>query len=450
MRRLLSTILFAAFVATAVGQVEYSASNSRLAGATKDSITAHNTRIISRSDTIAALRTNIEAFTTGDSLDLNMGKKNDANDLPVDAIDELTASMNVVTGADGHLTVSSALAVLVGDTLKGNLVSKNDANDIPVDAIDELTASSFVVTGVDGHLAVTDSIETASGIRVSGASILKGNVALGLTTAADNTAPPSFTIRGDADSDASATTSETLTLSLAALADPASTLWNFAKTQAGGYQFDGKIWFNMDAPQLLLYDNNSTTAQRLFRMCTDANKTIFTLRADNNASTNQTFMAFDHSNGAMSFGTTSPAAGTVTFGDKTHSLDIVISDEKTPSTTGDSTFSAVLGANGMVTTNSNLLYNIKGKISMADHAEYSLPAGVAGWGRVIIGDSQEWAEFSFTSAAAVTLGHNSANVSTTADTDTKMNVSDGTDHVVIDNELGETLNLVIDVNYYTP
>jgi hypothetical protein len=148
-------------------------------------------------------------------------------------------------------------------------------------------------------------------------------------------------------------------------------------------------------------------------------------------------------------GAGTPKANSLTLGDKLRQIDLLVTREATPAGT-DSSQLVTISTSGNVFTTYNGLSCIRGKISIADHGEYTLPASVAGWGRVQIGGITEWAEFRFTSAAAVTLEHNSTNVSTTADTDTKMNISDGGTTVVIDNELGSTLSLAYEIWYYTP
>lgn len=71
----------------------------------------------------------------------------------------------------------------------------------------------------------------------------------------------------------------------------------------------------------------------------------------------------------------------------------------------------------------------------------------SGIGKIIIGDAQEYALFSFTTAGAVTLWTDaSANVVTT-NTDTKLCIYDGGTQVYIINELGGTLTCTVEVNY---
>lgn len=78
---------------------------------------------------------------------------------------------------------------------------------------------------------------------------------------------------------------------------------------------------------------------------------------------------------------------------------------------------------------------------------YDLDSGRAGWGRVQIGDNQEWAEFNFTAAGDVTLVDNSANVVKVAPFDGNLVIRDNGSNVRIVNELGATLPMTLFVIY---
>ncbi|MDD5225577.1 MAG: hypothetical protein PHV97_00140, partial [Candidatus Omnitrophica bacterium] len=93
--------------------------------------------------------------TATDSID---GSAISANDLPVNRIAQLTPSLNVVTDVNGHITTSSALAILTTDSLEGNMVK---ANDLPYNRMEQLTASKYIQTDANGHLAVVDSLNGA-------------------------------------------------------------------------------------------------------------------------------------------------------------------------------------------------------------------------------------------------------------------------------------------------
>ncbi len=93
----------------------------------------------------------------------------------------------------------------------------------------------------DNDVIVSDSITTTTGFRNDAGSKLKGNVAIGRDAVGDNVIPV-LTILGDADSDGTATTSETLQLTLTPNATPTSASWAFSNTQAtGGYTFDEQV-----------------------------------------------------------------------------------------------------------------------------------------------------------------------------------------------------------------
>jgi hypothetical protein len=76
----------------------------------------------------------------------------------------------------------------------------------------------------------------------------------------------------------------------------------------------------------------------------------------------------------------------------------------------------------------------------------SLESGKSGMGKIIIGDNQEYSEFTFTTAAVVTLINNTANVVTT-ETDGKLCITDGGALVYIINELGSSLTATVIINY---
>ena len=74
-------------------------------------------------------------------------------------------------------------------------------------------------------------------------------------------------------------------------------------------------------------------------------------------------------------------------------------------------------------------------ITLDDDDEITLTSGKAGFGEVMIGDNQEHAMFTFTSAGVVTLTLSSAEVVNT-DTDAKLCIYDGGTSVNIKNRLG--------------
>jgi hypothetical protein len=68
-----------------------------------------------------------------------------------------------------------------------------------------------------------------------------------------------------------------------------------------------------------------------------------------------------------------------------------------------------------------------------------------GYGSVLIGDGEEWADISFTSAGVVTLKASSANVGTTEDNDTTFNIYDAGGRIGFNNELGTAKNILVNI-----
>lgn len=90
------------------------------------------------------------------------------------------------------------------------------------------------------------------------------------------------------------------------------------------------------------------------------------------------------------------------------------------------------------------------KSFVADDGEIVLATGVAGWGFVMIGDMQEYAHFTFTSAGVVTLGSDASANTVNTDTDAKFCIYDAGSGIAIKNRLGSNLIMAIDIHYYTP
>jgi hypothetical protein len=84
-----------------------------------------------------------------------------------------------------------------------------------------------------------------------------------------------------------------------------------------------------------------------------------------------------------------------------------------------------------------------------DDGTIALPAGVAGWGRAQIGDSQEKVTFSFTTAGVVTIESLSDNVIDT-DTDLYFCVFNNGGTPTIKNRLGSSLKVACVVFTYAP
>ena len=101
------------------------------------------------------------------------------------------------------------------------------------------------------------------------------------------------------------------------------------------------------------------------------------------------------------------------------------------------------------------LFNRSGKVNLwttqevvGDDEIVSMPSagGSGGFGFAQMGDGEEWALFSFTSAGVVTLIANSANVVNT-DTDANFCIIDNGSVVGFKNRLGSTKNLLVAVFY---
>lgn len=75
-----------------------------------------------------------------------------------------------------------------------------------------------------------------------------------------------------------------------------------------------------------------------------------------------------------------------------------------------------------------------------------LTASKSGFGRIIIGDAQEYSDFVFKVDGTVTLINPSTNVVTTS-TDAKLVIRDAGSNIRIVNELGSTLIATITINY---
>ena len=84
--------------------------------------------------------------------------------------------------------------------------------------------------------------------------------------------------------------------------------------------------------------------------------------------------------------------------------------------------------------------------SVADESEITLDTGKVGRGWALAGDNEEYIEFRFTTAGAVTVINNSANAVNT-DTDGNLCVYDAGSGIAIKNRLGATKDIRYIVNY---
>ncbi len=94
----------------------------------------------------------------------------------------------------------------------------------------------------------------------------------------------------------------------------------------------------------------------------------------------------------------------------------------------------------------NGLKVLKASFDIGDDKEILIETATAGWGFAQIGDNQEYAQFSWTSAGVVTLINNSTNAVAT-DTDAKFCIYDAGSGIAIKNRLGSELTLRYELNY---
>ena len=98
------------------------------------------------------------------------------------------------------------------------------------------------------------------------------------------------------------------------------------------------------------------------------------------------------------------------------------------------------------TSEGKRLTSVKTLTPLDDDAEIVIQTGTTGWGFAMIGDNQEYGQFTWTSAGVVTLIANSANTVNT-DTDAKFCIYDAGSGIAIKNRLGSTLILRYELNY---
>ena len=94
----------------------------------------------------------------------------------------------------------------------------------------------------------------------------------------------------------------------------------------------------------------------------------------------------------------------------------------------------------------NALIKAASSEAVADDAEITIATGVAGWGFAQIGDNEEYAHFTFTTAGVVTLLIWSSNTVNT-DTDTKFCIYDAGSGIAIKNRLGSSKTVRYAVHY---
>jgi hypothetical protein len=87
-------------------------------------------------------------------------------------------------------------------------------------------------------------------------------------------------------------------------------------------------------------------------------------------------------------------------------------------------------------------------VELADDGSFDLPDASAGWCHLLVGDGEEYAYFTWTTGAVVTLVSNSANV-VAADTDTKFAIFDNGTAVRVRNRLGAAKKVMFSYHFTT-
>lgn len=108
-----------------------------------------------------------------------------------------------------------------------------------------------------------------------------------------------------------------------------------------------------------------------------------------------------------------------------------------------------LGTNKIIIETGNIGTEHTAPTELADSASFDLPDATAGFGFLIVGNSEEYAHFAWDSTGTVDLIANSANVVNT-DTNTKFCIFDNGTTVRVRNRLGSAKKVVFDYHYTTP
>ncbi len=162
-------------------------------------------------------------LTLGDDVaNLTGGIRWIASDNDLGSFDISTSDAMLITGFGGGFDID-------GDFTAGTM-----ASDAAVSGT-IITASTSFILGDGDYIGVASNetivFNTVGSIKAEGADFYVGG------TAADNVTP-SFLIVNDADSDGSATTSESLTIAIVANATPTNSVWRASTTQGAGFDFD--------------------------------------------------------------------------------------------------------------------------------------------------------------------------------------------------------------------
>jgi len=152
-------------------------------------------------------------------------------------------NVKITNPADGSFLVYQSATRKWIDGTGGSFVDLTISGDLTLSAH---TAGRVLYTGVGGLVS-------------SDANFLYDGLDLTLGTDIDDV-QPTFSIIGDADSDAGGDTSETLALTLTPNADPTLSTWGFTSTQSLGYTFDRYTKVTGSATGLLLFEVDNASA----------------------------------------------------------------------------------------------------------------------------------------------------------------------------------------------
>jgi hypothetical protein len=145
-----------------------------------------------------------------------------------------TRGANTFTGtqalADQALTFTTGYIAMGADPADAGAIRLPNAGYIYSEA--DAAGTDISVIGVDSSEVIQ--------IGASGASAVKITPSTSIGPAAPDDVRPTLSIIGDADSDAADTT-EALTVTLTANADPTLATWGFTSTQSAGYTFDKPV-----------------------------------------------------------------------------------------------------------------------------------------------------------------------------------------------------------------
>jgi hypothetical protein len=336
-----------------------------------------------------------------------------------------------------------------------------------------------------GATATPVVISTTGDVTANGKVVARDSVTIGRATTTDNIVPY-FRLKGDADSDASAVTSDQLTVTLTPNATPTSATWAVTSTQASaGFTFNKKITGTSTGTALEgCVSNSSTTgmqnamilhvktsgtsvdgygARQMYQLTDDSGNDqniggVAVVR-DGADQYGAMHLITSGADGSLKNRVTIKATGATGFFTETPGASLELRGAAIGSVSADTIFSAFNDRYGAaprdssfnVLSNGNLGINgavqLVRVVSLTDGAQYLLPTGVTGFGQVKA--TGAWCFFHFAADGTVTL-EDHVSGSTTENNDTTLNVFDGGSGIGIENELGSTLNVLIDITYYTP